>query len=347
MSPASPAPPQSARHCPRPWLRRACWPPLRGRGILPASPEDSGIDHVVVLMMENRSFDHMLGWLPGANGVQAGRTFVDTNGQSHDSAHLTLFQNCASADPDHSFGGGRTQLNGGAMDGFLLTQQAGDQFPIGYYEAADVPFFAAAAQNWTICDNYFCSILGPTWPNRFYMHTGQTDRLTTGGNTNDTDGLVSILPTIWDAAAYAGVSARYYYSDAPILPLWGGSFTDISFTFDQFVADAAAGNLPSISYVDPPFVGEAQGTSADDHPLADIRNGQVFMNKVYQALSTSPNWAKTLLIINYDEWAVSPTMSPRRWHRSRPMKRRSAMSIRRSTRTAPAWPISASARPVC
>ena len=94
-------------------------------------PEQSGIDHIVVLMMENRSFDHMLGWLPGANGVQAGRSFLDTSGQSHDSFPLTLFQNCASLDPDHSFGGGRTQRNGGAMNGFLLTDEVGDQFPIG------------------------------------------------------------------------------------------------------------------------------------------------------------------------------------------------------------------------
>ena len=164
--------------------------PAAAFGTLPL-PADTGIDHVVVLMMENRSFDHMLGWVPGANGVQAGRSFVDTTGQSHDSAHLTLFQNCASADPDHSFDGGRTQMNGGAMDGFLLTQPAGDQFPIGYYEAADVPFFAMVAQNWTICDNYHCSILGPTWPNRFYMHSGQTDRLTTGGPTPDTNSLRS------------------------------------------------------------------------------------------------------------------------------------------------------------
>ena len=288
--------------------------PAAAFGTLPL-PADTGIDHVVVLMMENRSFDHMLGWVPGANGVQAGRSFVDTTGQSHDSAHLTLFQNCASADPDHSFDGGRTQMNGGAMDGFLLTQPAGDQFPIGYYEAADVPFFAMVAQNWTICDNYHCSILGPTWPNRFYMHCGQTDRLTTGGNTNDTGGFVSILPTIWDAAAYAGVSARYYYSDFAYTALWGGQYSDISFTFPQFLADAAAGTLPSISYVDPVQVGEGQGVSMDDHPLADIRNGQVFMNRVYQALSTSPNWARTLLVINYDEWGgfadhVPPYMAP-------------------------------------
>jgi|HubBroStandDraft_1064217.scaffolds.fasta_scaffold00074_48 phospholipase C len=278
-------------------------------------PELSNIDHIVVLMMENRSFDHVLGWVPGADGVQAGRTFTDTSGQSHESFQLTLFQNCASADPDHSFGGGRTERAGGAMNGFLKTANVGDRFPIGYYMGDQVPFFAAAAQNWTICDRYFCSILGPTWPNRFYMHSGQTDRLTTGGPTIDTKSLISILPTIWDSAAAAGVSARYYYGDAAYTALWGSKYNDISFLFPQFLADAAAGALPSISYIDPHFLGEAQGTSNDDHPLADIRNGQVLMNTVYEALTSSPNWPNTLLIVNYDEWGgfadhVDPPMAP-------------------------------------
>jgi phospholipase C len=278
-------------------------------------PAESGIDHIVVLMMENRSFDHMLGWVPGANGVQAGRTFTDNAGQSHPSFKLTKFQNCASDDPDHSFGGGRTQLNGGQMNGFLKTATVGDQFPIGFYGEADVPFFASAVKHWTVCDNYHCSILGPTWPNRFYMHSGQTDRLTTGGPTIDTNSLLSILPTIWDLAKDAGLSARYYFGDAAFTALWGGKYSSISFPFAQFQADAAAGKLPSISYIDPMFDGESIGTSNDDHPLADIRNGQVLMNRVYQALTTSPNWAKTLLVINYDEWGgfadhVVPRMAP-------------------------------------
>jgi phospholipase C len=280
------------------------------------NPATSGIDHIVVLMMENRSFDHMLGWLPGANGVQAGRTFIDNAGQPQQSHLLTKFQNCSSADPDHSFQGGRTQLDGGAMDGFLKTANVGDTFPIGYYSAADVPFFAWAARYWTICDSYHCSMLGPTWPNRFYMHSGQTDRLTTGGPSFDTGTLLSVIsPTIWDLAAAAGVSAKYYYSDEAFTALWGAKYAGISFLFSQFQLDAAAGNLPSISFIDPHFVGEAQGTSNDDHPLADIRNGQVLMNVVYQTLSSSPNWANTLLIINYDEWGgfadhVAPSLAP-------------------------------------
>jgi phospholipase C len=278
-------------------------------------PEDSGIDHIVVLMMENRSFDHMLGWVHGADGVQAGRVFKDTNGDDQQTFHLTKFQNCSSADPNHSFAGGRTQLNNGRMDGFLKTAKAGDTFPIGFYTEADVPFFASAARHWTICDHYHCSMLGPTWPNRFYLHSGQTDRLTTGGTTIDTGTTTSILPTIWDLAADANVSARYYFHDSAFTALWGSKYSSISFPFSQFQSDAATGSLPSISYVDPLFGGESLGTSQDDHPLADIRNGQVLMNTVYQTLSNSPDWARTLLIINYDEWGgfadhIAPEMAP-------------------------------------
>jgi phospholipase C len=299
---------------------------------LPA-PSETGIKHVVVLMMENRSFDHMLGWLPGATGKQAGRSFTDTTGATASSFHLPNTQNCGSADPNHGFVAGRTQMNGGAMDGFLLTQPVGDHFPIGYFSSADVPFYANAARYWTICDQYFCSILGPTWPNRFYMHSGQTDRLTTGGPTSqngapsaaNSNGLLSTLPTIWDLIAAAnpsgnpanGVTGRYYFgdADAAFTALWGSKYAGISKPFSQFLSDAASGNLASVSYVDPSFDGEGAGTSNDDHPLADIRNGQVLMNTVYQALTQSPNWPNTLFIINYDEWGgfadhVAPPLAP-------------------------------------
>ena len=289
-------------------------------------PTTSGIDHIVVLMMENRSFDHMLGWVPGANGVQAGRSFTDTAGNTFSSSHLASTQSCQSADPNHGYGPGRTQLNGGAMNGFLLTQPVGDQFPVGYFLASDVPFFANAQKHWTICDSYHCSILGPTWPNRFYMHSGTTDRLTTGGPAakplqvpGDTSGGLEsgIFPTIWDLAAAAGLNAKYYASNLSeaFTALWGNKYLGITKSLTQFMADAASGNLPAISYVDPNFAGEGSGTGNDDHPLNDIRNGQLLMNTVYNALTTSPNWPNTLFIINYDEWGgfadhVVPPLAP-------------------------------------
>ena len=86
---------------------------------LPAA-KNMPIDTIVVLMMENRSFDHYLGWLPGADGRQAGLSYADKEGKAHETKRLAPdWQGCGHPDPDHSWTGGRTQLNGGKMDGFL------------------------------------------------------------------------------------------------------------------------------------------------------------------------------------------------------------------------------------
>lgn len=279
-------------------------------------PKSSGIDQVVVVMMENRSFDHYLGWLPGADGVQAGRSFVDKNGAAQTSYRLTDFQNCASADPDHSFEGGRIELANGSMDGFLKSANAspGDTFPIGYYTQGDLSFIGPAAKDWTVCDQYFCSILAETYPNRFYMHSGQTDRLHNSDNGNS-GGMTTTLPTIWDALAAKGLKGTYYYSDIPFTALWGATHLNISQPFATFLAQAATGTLPQVSYIDPTFLGEGNGVSHDDHPLADIRNGQAFLSQIYNAIASSPQYASTLLIVTYDEWGgfadhVSPPSGP-------------------------------------
>src|SRR6185503_8001295 len=137
-------------------------------------PAKSGIDHVVLLMMENRSFDHMLGWLPNADGKQAGLTYLDSAGVAHDTHALAPdYQGCGHPDPDHSYEGGRVEYNGGACDGWLRAG-ANDDYSIGYYVRNDVPFFSAAANDWTLCDRYFSAIMGPTFSNRFYQHAGQT-----------------------------------------------------------------------------------------------------------------------------------------------------------------------------
>src|SRR5882724_2983894 len=175
-----------------------------GRKGLPR-PDKSGIKHVVVAMMENRSFDHLLGWLPGADGQQAGLVYTDALGTSFETYPLAPdFQGCSHPDPDHSFDGGRIELDGGLCDGFLRSG-ANDDYVTGYYVEDDRPFFSALARNYTTLDRSFCSILGPTFPNRFFLHSAQTDRLE---NT-----LVSTnAPTIWDKLLAAGVSAQYYWS---------------------------------------------------------------------------------------------------------------------------------------
>ena len=264
-------------------------------GVALPNPEKSGIEHVIVVMMENRSFDHFLGWLPHADGRQAGLSYPDPQGALHKTYHQTQFNGCDFTDPDHSYGGGRLQYNGGKMNGFL-SDKANDDFAISYYAAKDRPFMSKLALAYTTCDRYFCGILAPTYPNRFFQHSAQTDRLD--------DGLtMSTLPTIWDQLNQAGgPTGRYYYYDVPFLALYGSKYSGISFKFPQFLSDAASGQLPNVSYLDPKFVGEADATSADDHPLADIRAGDAFLSQVFHAVTSGPGWDKTVLVINYDEW---------------------------------------------
>jgi phospholipase C len=275
----------------------SCIPPIQPRPRhhhLP-NPEHSGIEHVVVVMMENRSFDHMLGWLPGADGRRAGLSYATPDGVQHPTFHQTQLNGCGFKDPDHSYEGGRVQYNHGAMDGFL-TDTSNDSFAISYYNAADRPFMSSLARNYTACDRYFCAILGPTFPNRIFQHAGQTDRLS---NTS----AQATLPTIWDRLNQkSGPTGRYYYSDLPFVGLWGTTYLPISAKVDQFFSDAAAGTLPNVSYIDPGFLGEGAGVSNDDHPLADLRAGDAFLSKIFHALASGPGWAHTVLVINYDEW---------------------------------------------
>jgi phospholipase C len=270
---------------------------LAGQAVQSASlpaPADSGIDHVVVVMMENRSFDHFLGWFPGANGRQSGLTYTNSVGAAYPTYHLTSYTGCGHPDPDHSYAGGRDEYDQGKMDGWLRTT-TNDIYCIGYYVEADLPFFSSLARNFTTLDNYFPSIMSSTFPNRVFMHAAQTDRL-------DNSLTISTLPTIWDSLAAMGISHKYYYSNVPFLALWGAKYIDISAFYAQFLLDAAAGNLPAVSFLDPAYTLVDLGEGNDDHPHADLRAGESFLWQVYQALTSGPDWASTVLVVTRDEW---------------------------------------------
>jgi phospholipase C len=265
-------------------------------------PEQSGIEHIVVVAMENRSFDHLLGWLPGANGRQAGLSYPDASGVLHPTFALAPtigYQGCNNLDPDHSWEGGRIQYNSGAMDGWLRAHS--DVFALGYYERADRPFFSELAARFTTLDHYFCSILAETFPNRFFLHAAQTPTL---HNVPSLSSLTApqTLPTIWDRLAAAGVSGRYYFSETPFLGLWGDKYLPISRPYAEFLLDAATGLLPAVSFVDPRFLDEGSGSSGDDHPHADLRVGDAFLSQTFHAVAAGPKWASTVFIVTYDEW---------------------------------------------
>jgi phospholipase C len=251
---------------------------------------------VIVVTLENRSFDHFLGWLPGAAGIPAGLRFQDASGAVHAAYALSGdYTGCGHPVPNGSYGvANNTAYAAGKMDGFLRVP-GNDLYSIGYYGAHDLPFLAALAQAYTTCDHWFAPILAETFPNRMFLLAAQTDRLS---NTLSFSG----LPTIFDRLAQAGVSHHYYFGNIPFLALWGLKYLPSSSTFNRFLAEAGSGNLPAVSFVDPSFTEFDDGLGHDDHPHSDIRNGDAFLSQVFRAVSTGPKWSSTVLIVTFDEW---------------------------------------------
>ncbi len=181
---------------------------------LPA-PRNVPIDHFVLLMMENRSFDHYFGWLGGQADAVQNQRFPDPTGKlvrTRPAASLGTggveFKGCGHPDPGHGWNSGRAQLLGG----FLAEGSGNDEFALSYYRRGELGFIHEAARQYTLYDRYFCSILAGTWPNRYYKWSAQC-----GGVMNN-----SIAPggnnweTIFDRALAHGLTVRYYYSDLPV-----------------------------------------------------------------------------------------------------------------------------------
>jgi phospholipase C len=269
-------------------------------------PHDAPFDTVVVLMMENRSFDHVLGWMPGANGCQQGLRYTDVSGAVHETWPLAPeWQGCAFNDPDHSWQGSAMQYAGGRCDGFLQTAPKGDRFPIGYYTRADLPILSTLALGYTTFDNYFCSMQGPTWENRLYQLSGTTQvDMPDGFPKSDADRPCTISTTIFDRVAAAGLRAGYYYHGEPMTGIFRSKkYDSISHPIDAFWDDARAGHLPNVVFVDPNYTDAAEdnGTSNDYHPKGSVLVAEQFVARVYNALKDSPQWERMVFVLNFDE----------------------------------------------
>jgi phospholipase C len=279
-----------------------------GRAPLPR-PRELPIDTFVVLMMENRSFDHYFGWHPRADGRNEGLAYPSLDrSQSFATHHLGAdFQGCGFRDPDHGWIGGRHQYNGGAMDGFYTGNPEGDgsdEYALGYYLKADLGFIPHVAAAYTLYDRWFCSIMASTYPNRHYQLAAQN-----GGQKrnqlpeiSDSGDFGFEWETILDRALAHGLEVGYYVSDIPTPGLYGPRGLAWTRPVSRFYTDAGQGTLPPICFVDPPFLGAANGVSADEHPHGDVRLGQAFMSDVVHAFVESPQYRRGALFINYDEW---------------------------------------------
>jgi phospholipase C len=263
-----------------------------------------GITTYVYMMMENRSYDHLFGAraMVGENkpgdGLPTPTTFSnpDLNGVAVPSFTPDKTSLCA-LDPPHDWEAARAAWNMGANDGFLRIHQTRHmsdstaQQPMQYLVRNDVPVSWALADAYATSDRWFCAVMGPTLPNRYYWHAGSSEGHM--DNTLPAGGLTG--PSIYHRLDAKGIPWAYYYGNLPVVSLYNGLDGTRMQAFEHFLADAKAGVLPPVVYIDPAF------DSNDDHPPIHPIHGQELIASVYNALATSPQWKNCLLVITYDE----------------------------------------------
>lgn len=298
---------------------------------LPGCSDESkpkGITTWVYLMMENRTYDHMLGarsleGLPG-DGLKAVMANKDINGTSVPIYKAAVDKGSSTPalcdpDPPHGWEASHAAFNGGMMDGFLQQHQldhggvASMTEVMKYLTREHVPVSWALADAFTTCDRWFCSVMGPTLPNRAYWHTGTSFGLKVNSEVIDKFGAGVPVPTIYNRLDEAGVDWCYYYGILPVVSLLANPgpyqldigpmdgtgrvrrFGDSHFGEGQFFKDVAAGKLPSVVYIDPAF------GANDDHPPVHPALGQELIGAIYSALSKGPQKDNFMLVVTYDE----------------------------------------------
>ena len=283
------------------------------------------LQHIVVLMMENRSFDHMLGSLKAVNpqidGVTPDLSNLDTNGNAVQAQPLAEFQAQLQPDPDHHFPAVDLQIFGGSTDpnrvanmqGFVksyFNQQkdvAHSQKIMYYFAQNQLPVLTTLALQFAVFNRWFASIPGPTICNRAFAHYG-----TSFGRVDmNLIYLNEPFKSIYDrliGATPKHTSKLYYYdttsSTMEITNLLQNQ-PELFGTFPQFLDDCAKGNLTDYSFIEPNY-NDHEGDSGeevanDQHPDHNVQAGELFIAQVYNAIKSSPLWPNTALLIVYDE----------------------------------------------
>jgi phospholipase C len=300
------------------------------KAFMPVAPDAtldnlSKIEHIVVLMMENRSFDHVLGYLTLENG----RTDVDGltkemhntyKGVDYFPKRRTQTAFLKNQDPCHAGGCVAEQLdnnNGGFVSNYARNYPKDPEVDLvmNYYNGATLKVYDQLVKDSCICDRWFCSVDGATWPNRLYSVTGQS-----GGTKDNKKIPLYDLPSFVRYLSAGKISWRWYAHRSPAtLRLIDGQYRNIlhlksnHFSFfdrrsdfggNSFLEDAAQGKLAAVSWIDPDFgdpLTQSHKNENDDHPPVDIMAGQQLVLKLYNAIASSPQWNKTLLVVVYDE----------------------------------------------
>jgi phospholipase C len=253
------------------------------------------ITHLIVVMQENRSFDHYFGRLsksgqPDAEGWPDSFSNLDTAGATLSPFHLT--STCLQNDLPHGFAPMHAQSNGGKLDGFITSAAVSGHDghdALGYYDETDLPFYYWLAKTYAIGDRHFSSVLGPTWPNRDYLYAA------TSNGVHETRDVMTGTRTIFDALDEAHVRWGVYTDGKPRQDALGWDFGHAGVArFSALTEALADGSLPEVAFVDP-------GATQDEHPPNDVQKGEAWARTLYTAAVTSPLWPKLAVIYTYDE----------------------------------------------
>ena len=302
----------SSSSSPAPTLGGARIPP---DSVLNSPAAECPIDTVVVLTMENRSFDHYFGHLADDEQyLEEGRRrygkkfaingnidvhYRDVSGNTVPTTHIhklgdepNPYRGCLHNDPGHGWGASRKQRD----NGFLGPGTGNDRFATGYYLGEDIPVQSSLARRFTVMDRHHASLMGPTWPNRQYLYSAQSEGFKTSPKPLDVGAYSS--GTIFDRLAAAGVGAAEYYVNVPSAALWGERMRPYIRSLDQFWYDASAGTLPAVTFITP---GMGTPFRTDDHPQGDITLGQRFIQAVFATFVRSQQWQRGMFVLTYDE----------------------------------------------
>ena len=295
-----------------------------GPGDLPAKTQPGKlhgnqipIDNVLVLMQENRSFDHYFGKLhfegqrAAAAEPQGASNPNPLGGGGIAASHKTQY--CEVADLDHSWNGTHHEWNGGRMDGFTAANQnskdpSGSR-TMGFYDQADLPFYYQLYATFAMSDRFFSSVLTQTFPNRFFLLAGTSF----GHIRNDfpqdcpqpcnpaTEYAQRTIFNLLDEA-HPPISWKVYYSQIAFANEFAYVRTRSQnvVPINDYFVDAGNGTLPQVSFIDPIFIAQAN-VENDEHPPSNIQVGQAFVASVVKALAGSPQWSHSALFVAYDE----------------------------------------------
>jgi phospholipase C len=283
----------------------------------------SPIKTVVVLVMENRSFDHMLGWMkslnPKINGVDGTQSnYLKSSDPSSQKFNFQRSSEYVDPDPGHSFqaireeifGSNDTSADPAPMNGFAQVAFGMDSSMnmskdvMNGFDPDKVAVYKTLVTEFSVFDRWFASVPSSTQPNRLFVHSG-----TSGGATSNIPALlIKGYPqkTIFDSLHDAGYDFGIYYQNIPATLFYRNlrkiKYWDKFHSYSSsFKKDAQAGKLQNYVVVEQRYTDTKKEPANDDHPSHDVYQGQMFVKEVYETLRSSPQWNQTLLIITYDE----------------------------------------------